>query len=74
MNTLLLLALALLPGFTTPAAAQGVPSSPAPDVIKAIAGVASSDAGAQEEAAVALGKTGDRKLLPLLEALREGSA
>jgi hypothetical protein len=27
----------------------------------------------QEAAAVALGKTGDRKVLPLLEALREGS-
>jgi urea transport system permease protein len=73
VNTLLLLALALLPGLTTPAAAQGVPPSPAPEIVKAITDVASSDAGVQEAAAVALGKTGDRKLLPLLEALREGS-
>ena len=73
MNTLLLLALALLPGLATPAAAQGVPSSPAPEIVKAITDVASSDAAVQEAAAVALGKTGDRKLLPLLEALREGS-
>ena len=73
MNTLLLLALALLPGLTTPAAAQGVPPSPAPEIVKAITDVASSDAAVQEAAAVALGKTGDRKLLPLLEALREGS-
>jgi urea transport system permease protein len=35
--------------------------------------VASTDAAVQEAAAVALGKTGDRKILPLLEALREGS-
>ena len=69
----LLLALALLPGLTTPAAAQGAAPSPAPEVVKAIAEVASSDAPVQEAAAVTLGKTGDRKILPLLEALREGS-
>ena len=69
----LLLALALLPGLTTPAAAQGAAPSPAPEIIKAIGAVASSDAAVQEAAAVALGKTGDRKVLPLLEALREGS-
>jgi urea transport system permease protein len=69
----LLLALALLPGLTAPAAAQGAAPSPAPDIINAIAAVASSDAAVQEAAAVALGKTGDRKVLPLLEALREGS-
>ncbi|HTY77954.1 MAG TPA: urea ABC transporter permease subunit UrtB [Candidatus Bathyarchaeia archaeon] len=69
----LLLALALLPGLTTPAAAQGAAPSPAPEVVKAIAEVASSDAAVQEAAAVTLGKTGDRKILPLLEALREGS-
>ena len=33
----------------------------------------SGDGAVQEAAAVALGKTGDRKILPLLEALREGS-
>src|SRR5262245_64092335 len=38
-----------------------------------MAEVASSDAATQETAAVALGKSGDRKILPLLEALREGS-
>src|SRR5499426_4479449 len=38
-----------------------------------MAEVASSDAAIQETAAVALGKSGDRKILPLLEALREGS-
>ena len=69
----LLLVLALLPGLTAPAAAQGAAPSPAPEIIKAIGAVASSDAAVQEAAAVALGKTGDRKVLPLLEALREGS-
>ena len=73
MNTLLLLALALLPGLTPPAAAQGAAASPPPEIVKAITEVASSDAAVQETAAAALGKTGDRKLLPLLEALREGS-
>jgi urea transport system permease protein len=63
----LLLALALLPGLAAPAAAQSA------EVAKHIADVASSDAAVQEAAAVALGKTGDRKILPLLEALREGS-
>jgi len=67
----LLLALALLPGLTTPAVAQG--EGPTPEIAKDIVGVTSADADAQEAAAVALGKTGDRKILPLLEALREGS-
>jgi len=71
--TALLLALALLSGLTTPAAAQSAGPSPSPEVMRAIAEVASSDAAVQEAAAIALGKTGDRKLLPLLEALREGS-
>jgi len=71
--TALLLTLALLSGLTTPAAAQGAAPSPSPDIVKAMAEVASSDAAVQEAAAVALGKTGDRKILPLLEALREGS-
>jgi urea transport system permease protein len=69
----LLLALALLPGLTAPAAAQGAAPSPPPEIAKALTEVASSDAAVQEAAAVALGKTGDRKILPLLEALREGS-
>jgi len=69
----LLLALALLPGLTAPAAAQGAAPAPSPEIATAIAEVASSEAAVQEAAAVALGKTGDRKVLPLLEALREGS-
>ena len=71
MFTALLLTLALLSGLATPAAAQS--AAPSPEVMKAIAEVASSDAAVQEAAATALGKTGDRKILPLLEALREGS-
>ena len=73
MITALLLTLALLSGLTTPAAAQSAAPSPSPELMKAIAEVASSDAAVQEAAASALGKTGDRKILPLLEALREGS-
>ena len=77
----LLLALALLPGLTAPAAAQGAgaspaatpPAGPSAEIAKHITDVASADASVQEAAAVALGKTGDRKILPLLEALREGS-
>ena len=72
MFTPLLLALALLSGLTAPAAAQGA-AAPPPAIAKHIADVASSDAAVQEAAAVALGETGDRKILPLLEALREGS-
>jgi len=69
-----LLALALLSGLAAPAAAQApAATAPPPEIVKAIAEVASSDGAAQEAAAVALGKTGDRKVLPLLEALREGS-
>jgi len=69
----LLLVLALLSGLTAPAAAQGPAPSPSPEIVKAVAEVASGDAAVQEAAAVTLGKTGDRKILPLLEALREGS-
>ena len=72
----LLLALALLPGLTAPAVAQGAgPAAAGPPAAIAghLADVASADATVQEAAAVALGKTGDRKILPLLEALREGS-
>jgi urea transport system permease protein len=71
--TPLLLALTLLPGLAAPAAAQGGPTAAPAEIVKAITEVASSDAAVQEAAAVALGKTGDRKILPLLEALREGS-
>jgi urea transport system permease protein len=46
---------------------------PPAELAKYISDVASSDGGVQEAAAVALGKSGDRKILPLLEALREGS-
>ena len=60
----------LLSGWlATPAAG----ATPPPDLAKHIAEVASADGAVQEAAAVALGKTGDRKILPLLEALREGS-
>jgi urea transport system permease protein len=69
--TRFLAALALLPGLIAPAAAQG--AAPAPEIARHMADVASSDAAVQEAAAVALGKTGDQKILPLLEALREGS-
>jgi urea transport system permease protein len=67
----LLLALALLPGLAAPAVAQS--AGPSPEIAKHLADVASADSAVQEAAAVALGKTGDRKILPLLEALREGS-
>ncbi len=48
-------------------------AAPPPEIAKHILDVASADGAVQEAAAVALGKTGDRKILPLLEALREGS-
>ncbi len=48
MITRLLLALALLPGLTAPAAAQGAAPSPGPEIVKAIAAVSSSDAAVQE--------------------------
>jgi urea transport system permease protein len=67
----LLLALALLPGLAAPAVAQS--AGPSPEIAKHLADVASADSAVQEAAAVALGKTGDRNILPLLEALREGS-
>lgn len=67
----MLFALALLPGLAAPAVAQG--AGPSPEIARRIADVTSADSGVQEGAAVALGKTGDRKILPLLEALREGS-
>ncbi len=63
------LLLALSPG---PLAAPAAAAAPA-EVQKHMADVASKDATVQEAAAVALGKTGDRNILPLLEALREGS-
>ena len=70
----ILLVLMLLSGLAAPAAAQGPASvAPPPEIAKAIAEVASGDGAVQEAAAVALGKTRDRKILPLLEALREGS-
>ncbi|HKZ03928.1 MAG TPA: urea ABC transporter permease subunit UrtB [Methylomirabilota bacterium] len=70
----LLLALALLSGVVSPAAAQApAAAAPPPEIVKAIAEVASGDGAVQEAAAVALGKSGDRRILPLLEALREGS-
>jgi hypothetical protein len=63
----ILLALALLSGLAAPAAAQAPAAAPPPpEIAKAIAEVASSDGAVQEAAAVALGKTGDRKILPLL--------
>jgi urea transport system permease protein len=65
----LALLVALSPGsLAAPAAA-----APPGDLAKHLGDVASKDAAVQEAAAVALGKTGDRKVLPLLEALREGS-
>jgi len=65
-----LLVLALLPGWlATPAAAAAPPAA----LARPIAEVASADGAVQEAAAIALGKSGDRKILPLLEALREGS-
>ena len=76
----LLLAFSLLPGLAAPAAARaagpsaaGSGAGPTPEVARHIAEVASADSAVQEGAAIALGKTGDRKLLPLLEALRDGS-
>jgi len=68
-----LAALALLSGLVAPAVAPGAAPTPSAEIAKHIADVASSDAAVQEAAAVALGKTGDRRILPLLEALREGS-
>jgi len=59
----------LVGGLGTVAVAAVAP----PELIKHIADVASADGAVQEAAAVALGKSGDRKVLPLLEALREGS-
>jgi len=61
---------ALLFGSAATASAAEAPPS---ELAAHIAGVASGDSAVQEAAAVALGKTGDRKVLPLLEALREGS-
>jgi urea transport system permease protein len=42
-------------------------------LVESIAGVGSPDPAVQEAAALALGRSGDRGVLPLLEALREGS-
>jgi urea transport system permease protein len=49
--------------------AAGVPA----DLDRLLADVASPDAAVQEAAAVALGRSGEPRVLPLLEALREGS-
>jgi urea transport system permease protein len=70
---LVLVVLALLSGLAAPAAAPGATPVPSPEIATHIADVASGDAAVQEAAAVKLGKTGDRNILPLLEALREGS-
>ena len=68
--TLILALSLLLPGWlAAPAAAAAPPAA----MERPLADVASGDAAVQEQAAVALGKTGDPKILPLLEALREGS-
>jgi urea transport system permease protein len=69
--TLLVGLLVVLPSgwLATPAAG----AAPPPELARHIAELASADGAVQEAAAVALGKTGDRKILPLLEALREGS-
>ena len=69
MNRLLLLLLLLPGGLAAPAAAAAPPAA----IENALGDVASGDAAVQEQAAVALGKGGDPKILPLLEALREGS-
>src|SRR5882672_6511939 len=61
---------ALLFGSALTASAAEAPPSELP---KYLADVTSADSTVQEAAAAALGKTGDRKILPLLEALREGS-
>ena len=72
----LLLLLALLPGAVAVPAVAGAapaPGTAAPEIAKQLTDVASKDPAVQEAAAMALGRTGDRKILPLLEALREGS-
>src|SRR3990170_409678 len=72
----LVLLLALLPGAVTVPAVAGAapaPGTAAPEIAKQLTDVASKDPAVQEAAAMALGKTGNRKILPLLEALREGS-
>ncbi len=55
-----------------PAAALAAPP-PGPELARHLAEVASTDPAVQEAAATALGRTGDPGVLPLLEALREGS-
>jgi HEAT repeat protein len=65
----LLLAFALLPGLAAPAVAQGAGTPP--EIVKHITDVASADSAFQEAAAVALGKTGDRRILPLLEKVKK---
>ena len=61
-----LLVLLSSPGLTASAA-----EAPPSELVQYLVDVATSTV--QELAVVALGKTGDRKILPLLEALREGS-
>ena len=73
MSKPVLLVLALLSGLAAPAAAPGAAPAPSPEMATHVRDVAAGDATVQEAAAVALGKTGDRNILPLLEALREGS-
>jgi urea transport system permease protein len=69
---MLLLALVLAGCWLVRAAAAQGAATP-PGLEKLLAEVASTDAAVQEAAAVTLGKSGDRKILPLLEALRESS-
>jgi urea transport system permease protein len=54
-------------------AVAGEAGEPPAALVTHIGDVGSADGAVQEEAAVALGKSGDRRVLPLLEALREGS-
>jgi urea transport system permease protein len=62
----------LLGGLLGWLAAPAAAAAPA-ELARLLAEVASADAAVQERAAAALGATGDPRLLPLLEALREGS-
>jgi urea transport system permease protein len=64
-------AVALLLVLSLPAGAAA--AGPPPALAGAIADVASADPAVQEAAAAALGRSGDRRVLPLLEAWREGS-
>ena len=61
--------IALALGWEVRAVAAAAP----PELAQHIADIASPDGAVQEAAAVALGKIGGPRILPLLEALREGS-